>query len=72
MKNYLFFYTFAFPSTLNCLSALLLLRLLPVFYSIPPINWASLFHRHDCRNAGRKIANKTSHEESLSLVLDIF
>ena len=39
--------------------ALPLLRLLPVFYLIPPIN--------DYRNSDHKIAGKVSYRESLAL-----
>jgi len=48
--------------------ALPLLRLLPVFYVISPINRAS--YRHDYRNSDHKIASKISYRESLAL--DIF
>jgi len=41
VKNLLFFYKYAFPSILLLTPALPLLRLLPAFYVISPINWAS-------------------------------
>ena len=41
VKNFLFFGSLHFPQIFWWPPALSLLRLLPVFYLIPPINWAS-------------------------------
>jgi len=41
VKNFLFLYKFAVPSILLLTPALSLLRLLPLFCVITPINWAS-------------------------------